>query len=243
MCPTCPLVPEVTCSASSKAHLLTSAPFSGPAHAGIRPVIHRQLPGGQPVAGGFLSPFGHRHWLVGHPVPAGNSAFLTVGLPGITWTHTGFPRSTRTRIDRGGCPLYPGTVVLSRLDALPQPAPAAFSDGQSCTPLEHPPDGDRDNGTSSRVHVLHPSGLPLACSPRMGRGPLGFTLGFRPRGYPRRPPGQGRASSTSSELHRRHQPTSSPMSPLMRATSCRTARCASLRDRRTAALDPLPSCH
>ena len=50
----------------------------------------------------------------------------------------GFPRSTRTRIDRGGCPLYPGTVVLSRLDALHQPAPAAFSSGQSCTPLNHP---------------------------------------------------------------------------------------------------------
>ena len=40
----------------------------------------------------------------------------------------------------------------------------------------------------------------------MGRGPLGFTLGFGPRGYPRRPPGQGRALSTGSELHLRHQP-------------------------------------
>ena len=50
----------------------------------------------------------------------------------------GFPRSARTRISRGGCPLYPGTVVLSRLDALHQPAPAAFSGSQSCTPLKHP---------------------------------------------------------------------------------------------------------
>jgi hypothetical protein len=63
--------------------------------------------------------------------------------------------------------------------------------------------------------VLHPSGLPLACSPRVRRGPLGFTLGFGPRGYPRRPPGQGRALSTSSELHPQHQPTSSPMSSLV----------------------------
>jgi hypothetical protein len=55
--------------------------------------------------------------------------------------------------------------------------------------------------------VLHPSGLPLACGPRMERGPLGFTLGFGPRSYPRRPPGRGRALSTGSELHLRHQPT------------------------------------
>ena len=93
---------------------------------------------GSHVAHGFLSPFGHRHSLLGHPVPAGNSALLTVGLPGNTWTLTGFPRSARTRFGRGGCPLYPGTVVLSRLDALHQPAPAAFSSGQSCTPLNHP---------------------------------------------------------------------------------------------------------
>jgi hypothetical protein len=140
MCPTCPSVPEVTCVSPSKAHLPTSAPLSGPAHrSGIRPVIHRRpLGGGGHIARGFLSPFGHRHLLLGHPVPAGDSAFLTVGLPGGTWTLTGFPRSARARFGRGGCPLYPGTVVLSRLvDAL-QPAPAAFSSGQSCTPQNHP---------------------------------------------------------------------------------------------------------
>lgn len=125
-----------------------------------------------------------------------------------TWTLTGFPRSTRTRFDRGGCPLYPGTVVLSRLADVLQPAPAAFSSGQSYTPQTDPICSEvDDNGTSPRVYVLHPSGLPLACGPRMGRGPLGFTLGFGPRGYPRRPPGQGRALSTGSELHLRHQPT------------------------------------
>jgi len=29
----------------------------------------------------FLPPFGHRHSLLGHPVPPGDSAPLTVGLP------------------------------------------------------------------------------------------------------------------------------------------------------------------
>jgi hypothetical protein len=93
---------------------------------------------GSHIARGFLSPFGHRHLLLGHPVPAGNSALLTVGLPGSTRTLTGFPRSARTRFGRGGCPLYPGTVVLSRPVDILQPAPAAFSSGQSYTPLNHP---------------------------------------------------------------------------------------------------------
>ena len=31
---------------------------------------------------GFLLPFGHRHSLLGHPVPPGSCASLTVGLPG-----------------------------------------------------------------------------------------------------------------------------------------------------------------
>jgi hypothetical protein len=30
---------------------------------------------------GFLLPFGCRHWLLGHPVPPGDSAPLTIGLP------------------------------------------------------------------------------------------------------------------------------------------------------------------
>ena len=70
--------------------------------------------------------------------PPENSALLTVGLPGSTRTLTGFPRSARTRFARGGCPLYPGTVVLSRPVDILQPAPAAFSSGQSYTPLNHP---------------------------------------------------------------------------------------------------------
>src|SRR5512133_643204 len=72
----------------------------------------------------------------------------------------------------------------------------------------------------------------------MGRGPLGFTLGFGPRGYPRRPPGQGRALSTGSELHPRHQPTSNPMSSLVLCDLVsHRAPAASLRDGARATLD------
>jgi hypothetical protein len=49
--------------------------------------------------------------------PAGDSAVLTVGLPGrpqATRTLTGFPCSARVRYDRGGRLLYSGAVVSSR---------------------------------------------------------------------------------------------------------------------------------
>ena len=194
-------------------------------------------------AAAFPLPFGHRHSLLGRPVPATESSSPHGRPAGSTqWRHralTGFPRFARTRFDRGGRPLYPGTVVLSRLVDVLQPAPATFSSGQPYTPLNHPiSPGVDDNGTSLRVHVLHPSGLPLACGPRMGRGPLGFTLGFRPRGCPRRPPGRGRASSTGSELHLRHPPTPNRCVHLRCATSCRTRRSSSLRCGRSTLTPP-----
>jgi hypothetical protein len=41
------------------------------------------------------------------------------------WTLTGFPRFTRARYGRGGCPLYSGTVVSRRLTRALQPPPTA----------------------------------------------------------------------------------------------------------------------
>ena len=67
---------------SSKAHLphvgLLSQPGTRP---GIRPVIRGDRRRGRSSSRVFLSPFGHRHSLLGHPVPPGASAPLTVGLP------------------------------------------------------------------------------------------------------------------------------------------------------------------
>src|SRR5271169_3243175 len=64
---------------------------------------------GRPSCPVFLLPFGHRHSLLGHPVPAGRSAFLTVGPPALpSRILSGFPRSAQLSSNRGGCPLYPG---------------------------------------------------------------------------------------------------------------------------------------
>jgi hypothetical protein len=44
---------------------------------------------------------------LGHLDPPRNSAFLTVGLPAIGWTTTGFSCSARVRPDRGRCLTLP----------------------------------------------------------------------------------------------------------------------------------------
>jgi hypothetical protein len=77
----------------------------------------------------FLFPFRHRHLLLGHPVPLGNSAFFTVGLPGRMMRpgpQPGFTRSAHVRRGRGGCPLYPGAVVSLPAGQHPRPGTCAF---------------------------------------------------------------------------------------------------------------------
>ena len=101
-------------SGASVIFLLTGSPdrvsaLSGRAtRARIRPVIHDDQLEELACSRGFPSPFGHRHSLLGHPVPAegvgpsSRSAYRPDGR-----TPTGLPRSARTSYDRGGRPLYP----------------------------------------------------------------------------------------------------------------------------------------
>jgi hypothetical protein len=73
----------------------------------------------------FPFPFGRRHSLLGHPVPA-KELSLPHGRPTTTkrWrTRTGLPRSPRMRYGRVGCPLDPGgdgvhTVIDESLTAV-----------------------------------------------------------------------------------------------------------------------------
>jgi len=64
--------------------------------------------------------------------------------------------------------------VLTRPTASLRSPPAASQRQCPYTPAEHPPSGAQLDEASLRVHCIHPSGLPLACGPRMERAPLGF---------------------------------------------------------------------
>jgi hypothetical protein len=55
------------------------------------------------------------------------------------------------------------------------------------------PCGAPHHEPSTRVQAIHPSGLPLACDPRMEQELLGFPPSFAPRPHRRRTSGQGQA--------------------------------------------------
>ena len=110
-------------SSSSQAHLTASAPFRVRAP-GPYPASYPRRPAGgaSHSCPGFPLPFGCRHSLLGHQIPAGG-----LGLPHgrLTGQHsdrtpTGLPRFARTSYDRGGCLLYPEDGgALPELSGLP----------------------------------------------------------------------------------------------------------------------------
>ena len=157
--------------------MATSAPSRVRATTRIRPVIRDRRRSGRPPMSHFPMPFGRRHSLLGHPVPAEGSASLTVGPPASSAARnsTGFPRSTRARNDRGGRPLYPGDGGVLPVEGSLFNRHLPLSSGQSL----HPADTSHRRDPNVTRHPrgftrVHPSGLPLACDPRMGRGSLGF---------------------------------------------------------------------
>ena len=109
---------------------------------------------------------------------------------------------------------------------MPGPPLAAFQRHGSYTPAQLPSiRGHCMTGHQSRVQVLRPPGLPLTCSPRMTRAPLGFNPRLRTHASRThaRTPGQGQASSTSLGLHPRHLPHARP--PICESTrNCATSR-------------------
>ena len=151
-------------SGSSQHRVLTGSPghvstLSGP---GSRPYPagYRGTDGGGAAhhVPRFPLPFGRRHSLLGHPVPAGGSAFLTVGPPALPGRiPSGFPRSAQLSSDRGGCPLYPG-------DGGVLPAGGSLSGRHlplPCGQSLHPAGafrlaGPKRDEASSRVHSRSP---------------------------------------------------------------------------------------
>jgi len=111
--------------------------------------------------------------------PLRSWTFLAVGLPDNARTPSGFhvphPRVTTGK----GALSTPRTAVLTRPIASLRPPPAASQRECPYTPAEHPSSGAQLDEASLRVHCIHPSGLPLACVPRMERAPLGFSPELR----------------------------------------------------------------
>jgi hypothetical protein len=119
---------------------------------------------------GFPSPYGHRHSLPGHPIPAGE-----LGSPHgrLTGPRAGPRRGYRVPLARAatgvGAPYTPRTAVLFP-DCRTCLASACRSTAASpSTPLHHPIWRGLLYEASTRVQAIHPSGLPLACGPRMER--------------------------------------------------------------------------
>ena len=218
-CPTCPSAPASSPSSLSRAHLTASAPFRVQASACIRPVIRDGRRRGQPSRPGFLLPFGSRHSLLGHPVPARDLGLPYGRLTGhhlVTGPGRGYHVPHLRDTTGMGALSTPGTAVLSRPDAVPgqrlpllsgqslHPAPASHQRGSSLRGING---GSRDSPVRSAPH-LWPPGWD-------GRS-LGFPLCSAPRCYQRRTTGRGRAMSTHPELRDRHSRPSNPRVQLAR---------------------------
>jgi hypothetical protein len=137
--------------------------------------------------------------------PPGDWAFLTVGLPDTRCPDPdGVPTFRTARYDRGGCLLDPGGRWCSP-GRMPCPASACrFPAASPCTPRHASHRGATLHEASTKVHAIHPSGLPLACDPRMRRRPLGRSPVLRTPPSPAAHDRAGPGVSTHPELRGRH---------------------------------------
>jgi hypothetical protein len=172
----------------------------------------------------FLSPFGAPAlacWAV--LFPPESWAFLTVGLPGrgSARTPTGFPRSACARCDRGGCPLCPGDGGVHTADQVPPAAACRFAAASPAPRSDIPSPGLTLTRRHQGFAHAHPSGLPLTCDPRTGRGSLGLNPELRtpplPATHVRAGTGPNTGPSYATNITDLHPRSHSP-----HATSCRT---------------------
>jgi len=176
---------------------------------------------------GFLSPFGHRHslprssdprWGVGPSLRSADRPRRRGRTP------SGFPRSTRTRCDRGGCLLYPGGGGAHPIDKKSPTGACRFSTASPFTPLLHPIErGSRITRHRRRFTQFTRPVCPLPVTPGRNGSPSAFPRCFAPRRHRRRTPRVGpghraRAWNYTAGIGR----TSDLRVRSLRATSCRT---------------------
>jgi hypothetical protein len=152
---------------------------------------------------GFLLPFGRRPSLLGHPVPPGDSAPLTIGLPHrqqAARTRAGFPCSARVRCGRDRVPSVPrGRRCPHGHACIPWPPPAALSTAGPCHPgtATHPGMFSSRGISKGSLAFTPPGHSPHLWLPD-GTGTLGLYPGLHTRLSRTQPrmPGRGRASGT-----------------------------------------------
>jgi hypothetical protein len=146
---------------------------------------------GRPSCPGFPLPFGCRHSLLGHPIPAGGWGLPHGRLTGTAGPRRGY-RVPYARAATGvGAPYNPRTMVLTRPGRLPDRHPPLPS-GQSLNPAptSHHARLSFTGHQQGFTHV-HPSGLRLARAPGVEPAALRFSLSFAPRRHRQRTSGVG----------------------------------------------------
>ena len=196
----------------------------------IRPVMRDDRRRGQSSRPGFLLPFGRRHSLLGHPIPAGGLGLPYGRLTGPeARTPTGLPRSTRTSCDRGGSPLYPEDGGAHPGWDSPSPGTCRFSATSPYTLLQHP----TLQGCCLRGINRGSRYSPVRSSPRLWppdgtASPRAFPRASHPAGRTgRRTSGWGQAieHGPGTTLSASAEPPICAFSH-KRATSCRNCRAA-----------------
>jgi hypothetical protein len=166
---------------SSKAHLPTSARSRVPALRPGYPASYTRRPAEGPAEClAFLLPFGHQHSLLGHPVPPGNSAPLTIGLPArhpcTGRTLTRFPCSARVRHDWGRASSLPRGRRCPHDQGASLTAACRLSTAGPCHPVHHPVTGrSLDEASTEDSLAFTPCPVfPWPVTPGRNEGPWAF---------------------------------------------------------------------
>ena len=134
---------------------------------------------GRPSRPDFPSHFGCRHSLLGHPLPAGGLGLPHGRLTGNAGPRRGY-RVPHARAATGvGAPYTLSPAVLIPAEGRAQPAPAAQRRPVLITLLVHPTARALLHEASTRVHAVHPSGVPWPVAARVERAALGLLPGLR----------------------------------------------------------------
>lgn len=183
-------------------HLTTSAPFRVRAYARIRPVIRDGGGGTSHGCPGLPLPFGHRHSLLGHPLPAGELGLPCGRLTGPCCqgrTPTGLSRSARMSCGRGGCPLYPGDCGARTAGRSSPAAARRLAAARPCTPVQQPTTG----GFLSRGIIKGSRSFTRPAFP----SPVASGWNGSPRAFPRAShPAVTSGACRGGDRHRGHLP-------------------------------------